>query len=514
MNFDNQNQDCHSERSEESVSPTAEILRCAQNDSPGFECAISSSAPTKLPTLLERRLTMQELQEPLEGKQFFGTLAERRAAGKELRNRVPRSGHAEWIAPAQRPEPLSLLDEQNRTRLSRLVPLRFERMSASPFTFLRGSPIVMAQDLASTPVTGIHVQICGDAHLNNFGIYATPERNQVFDVNDFDETLPGPWEWDIKRLAASAMVAGRTNGFPAAINRRAVQGCVQSYREHIWQYSNMSNIEVWYSRIDYESSLQYVNRSFRWYIDKQREKSRQRSSLQVLPKIAVQVDGQYQIKEDPPLITRLADEALREDLREMVETYRPTIQEDRQVLLSKYHYVDVAQKVVGVGSVGTRCYVVLLLGNDDNDPLVLQIKEAQQSVLERHLGPSAYANHAHRVVAGQRLMQAASDVFLGWTRADGRDYYLRQLRDMKLSVDLTTLSQEGFIEYCRFCGWALARAHARSADSAPISGYLGSSDVFDRAIVTFSETYADQTGRDHAAFVAALQARTAAKDQA
>jgi uncharacterized protein (DUF2252 family) len=447
---------------------------------------------------------VQELQAPLEGKQFSGTLAARQAAGKELRSRVPRSSHAEWAPAADRPAPISLLEEQNRSRLAHLVPLRYERMAVSPFTFLRGSAIVMAQDLASTPITGIQTQICGDAHLSNFGIYATPERNQVFDVNDFDETLPGPWEWDIKRLAASAMVAGRVNGFPAAINRRAVLNCVQSYREHMWKYSNMRNIEVWYSRIDYESSLQFVHRSFRWYIEKQREKSRLRSSLQVFPKIAVEVDGGYQIKEDPPIITRLNDKALIEKLREMVDTYRPTIQEDRQVLLSKYHYVDVAQKVVGVGSVGTRCYVVLLLGNDSNDPLVLQIKEAQPSVLERHLGPSAYPNHAHRVVAGQRLMQAASDVFLGWTRGHTRDYYIRQLRDMKLSVDLTTLIPEGFIEYCRFCGWALARAHARAGDPAPISGYLGSSDVFDRALVTFAETYADQTERDHAAFVAAL----------
>ncbi len=452
---------------------------------------------------------MQATRVPEQPEQDARSQAARRAAGKALRNRVPRSSHAEWTPAADRPDPLSLLEEQNRSRLAHLVPLRFERMAVSPFTFLRGSAIVMAQDLASTPVTGIQVQICGDAHLSNFGIYATPERNQVFDVNDFDETLPGPWEWDIKRLAASAMVAGRANGFPDAINRRAVLNCVQSYREHMWRYSEMRHIEVWYSRIDYESSLQFVRRTFRWYIDKQRDKSRQRSSLQVLPKIAVEVDGRYQIKEDPPIITRLTDEALARELEGLVDTYRPSIQEDRQVLLSKYHHVDIAQKVVGVGSVGTRCYVVLLLGNDSDDPLVLQVKEALPSVLERHLGPSVYPNHAQRVVAGQRLMQAASDVFLGWTRAGGRDYYIRQLRDMKLSVDLGTLIPEGFIEYCRFCGWALARAHARSSDSAQISGYLGASDVFDRALVVFAETYADQARRDHAAFVAAIKSRRA-----
>jgi uncharacterized protein (DUF2252 family) len=449
---------------------------------------------------------MYELKAPLLAEQNARILADRRAAGRELRNKVPRSSHAGWTPAADRPDPLSLLEEQNRSRLAHLVPLRYARMVASPFAFLRGSAVVMAQDLAATPVTGIQVQICGDAHLSNFGIYATPERNQVFDVNDFDETLPGPWEWDIKRLAASIVVAGRTNGFPAPTNRRAVLNCVQSYREHTRKYSEMRHIDVWYSRIDYESSLQFVRRTFRWYIDKQREKSRQRSSVQVFPKLTIQVDDQYQIKDDPPLITHFDDEKLAYQLRGLVEAYRPTVQEDRQVLLSKYHCVDVAQKIVGVGSVGTRCYIVLLLGNDSNDPLLLQIKEAQASVLERHLGPSSYPNHAQRVVCGQRLMQAASDLFLGWTRLDAIDFYIRQLRDMKLSVSLESLIPDGFIEYCRFCGWALARAHARSGDSAQISGYLGTRDVFDRAIATFAEIYADQTERDHAALVAAIQA--------
>jgi uncharacterized protein (DUF2252 family) len=469
------------------------------------------------------------------------TMAERRAAGKELRSKVPRSSHAEWTPATDRPNPLSLLEDQNRTRLPNLVPLRFARMSASPFTFLRGSAIVMAQDLAGTPVTGIQVQICGDAHLNNFGIYATPERNQVFDVNDFDETMPGPWEWDLKRFVASIMLAGRNNGFPSVTNRQAVLSAIQSYREHMWKYSEMRHIDVWYSRIDYESSIQFVRRTFRWYIEKQREKSRQRSHLQALPKLTVQVDGQHRIKDDPPLIMHLEDEELTQQLKDLVETYRPTVQEDRRVLLSKYRCVDLAQKVVGVGSVGTRCYVVLMMGNDSYDPLLLQIKEAQASVLERHLGPSVYPNHAQRVVNGQRLMQAASDLFLGWTRLEGNpheesqraslegiiesrlassptvhsasyaveDYYIRQLRDMKLTVDLTTLIPEGFIEYCRFCGWALARAHARSGDSAKISGYLGRSDTFDRALAAFAETYANQAERDHAEFVAVLQSNQA-----
>jgi uncharacterized protein (DUF2252 family) len=453
----------------------------------------------------ERRLIMHELQDPVQAEQDARTLAERRAAGRELRKKVPRSSHAEWAPAAERSDPLSLLEEQNCSRLPHLVPLRYQRMVASPFTFLRGSAIVMAQDLATTPVTGIQVQICGDAHLNNFGIYATPERNQVFDVNDFDETLPGPWEWDIKRLVASIVLGGRTNGFSAATNMRAVLNCVQSYREHMWKYSEMRHIDVWYSRIDYESSLQFVHPTFRWYIHKQHEKSRQRSSLQVFPKLTMQVDGQHRFKDDPPLIAHLHDEELANQLRGLVEIYRPSVQEDRQVLLSKYHCVDVAQKVVGVGSVGTRCYVVLLLGNDSNDPLLLQIKEAQASALERYLGPSSYPNHAQRVVCGQRLMQAASDLFLGWTRLGSTDYYIRQLRDRKLTVNIETLIPDGFIEYCRFCGWALARAHARSGDPAQISGYLGRSNVFARALVAFAETYANQAERDHAALVAAVQ---------
>ena len=448
---------------------------------------------------------MQELNFSSFQEQNAGTLAERRAAGKELRNRVPRSSHAQWTPAADRTSPLRLLEEQNRSRLPQLVPLRFARMAASPFAFLRGSAIVTAQDIATTPVTGINVQVCGDAHLNNFGIYATPERNQVFDVNDFDETLPGPWEWDIKRFAASIVVAGRTNNFPTAMNRRAVLSAMQSYREHMWKYSEMHYIDVWYSRIDYASSLQFVHRSFHWYIDKQRESSRQRSRLQVFPKLTMQIDGQYRIKDDPPLVVHLADEELTHQLMGLVQSYLPTLQEDRRVLLSKYRCVDVAQKVVGVGSVGTRCYIALLLGNDSSDPLLLQIKEAQPSVLERHLGPSVYLNHGQRIVNGQRLMQAASDLFLGWTRLGSTDYYIRQLRDMKLSVNLATLSPAGFIEYCRFCGWALARAHARPGDPAQISGYLGKRDVFDRALADFAETYGDQTQRDYAAFVTHVQ---------
>ena len=435
----------------------------------------------------------------------IGTVASRLAAGKALRKQLPRRSHAEWSPATDRPDPVSLLEEQNRSRLEYLVPLRFERMSVSPFTFLRGTAIVMAADLAATPVSGIRVQMCGDAHLNNFGIFATPERNQVFDLNDFDETLPGPWEWDVKRLAASIVVAGRNNAFSRDINRQAVLSCMASYRQRMWEYSQMRHLEVWYSRIDYATSLESVSSSFRWWINKQSRRATRRTHVELVPKLTQEVNGQILIKPDPPVLTRLKDDELTHLLSAMVEEYRTTLREDRHVLLGKYRYVDVVHKVVGVGSVGTRCYVALLLGSDINDPLFLQIKEARASVYEPYVGRSTFANHGQRVVMGQRLMQASSGIFLGWTRLRSIDFYIRQLRDMKLSVDISTLIEGGFIEYAKFCGWALARAHARSGDPAMISGYLGQKDVFDQAIAAFAETYADQTERDHATLVAYIK---------
>jgi uncharacterized protein (DUF2252 family) len=434
------------------------------------------------------------------------TLAERRAFGRSLRERAPRSSHAEWSPAADRPDPISLLEEQDRSRLAQFVPIRYGRMVASPFAFLRGSAVVMAGDLAPTPVTGLQVQVCGDAHLSNFGVYATPERNQVFDVNDFDETLPGPWEWDVKRLAASIVVVGRTMGFTRAMNRQAVAGCVRSYRERMWTYGEMRHIDVWYARIDPESIRRFVGRSDRSYVDKELAKARRSSSLVVFPRLTLEVDERYRIKDDPPTITHLDDEELARLLGALVEGYSESLQEDRHVLLRKYHFVDVAHKVVGVGSVGTRCYVALLMGSEKSDPLFLQVKQAQASVCEPYLGPSSYLNHAQRVVRGQYLMQAASDIFLGWTALGPIDFYVRQLRDMKLSLSVEGLSESRFVLYCELCGWALARAHARSGDPAQVSGYLGSNDTFDRAIASFVEAYADQTERDHAALLDAARA--------
>jgi uncharacterized protein (DUF2252 family) len=448
---------------------------------------------------------MGALHNPVPEKQISRTVADRRAAGRSLRKEVPRYSHEEWSPAPDRPDPISLLEEQNLSRQVQLLPIRYSRMAASPFGFLRGAAVVMAQDLAATPVTGLQVQVCGDAHLSNFGVYATAERNQVFDVNDFDETLPGPWEWDIKRLSASVIVAGRTNGFSTGTNRQAVLQCVKEYRERMWEYADMSYLDVWYARLDPTGVRRFVGRADRSFIDKELRQSRHHSDLAVFPRLTQERDGRYRIKVDPPLITRLDDDELEQRLSTLLAGYSDSLQEDRRLLLSKYRFIDIVQKVVGVGSVGTRCYIALLLGNESSDPLFLQVKEAQASVLERHLGLSTYSSHARRVVSGQRIMQAASDLFLGWTAANPFNFYVRQLRDMKLSVDISRLNSRRFIEYCRLCGWTLARAHARSGDPAEISGYLGRGNTFEQAIAAFAETYADQTMQDHAALVAAIR---------
>src|SRR5260221_6336232 len=372
-----------------------------------------------------RRQMMNALNIPLPAEPGRRTLSERSAVGRSLRERVPRSSHAAWSPAADRPDPIGLLEEQDRSRLAQFVPLRYGRIIASPFGFLRGSAVVMAGNLAATPVTGLQVQMCGDAHLSNFGVHATPERNQVFDVNDFDETLPGPWEWDVKRLAASIVVAGRTLDFTRAMNRQAVVGCVRSYRERMYKYGEMRHIDVWYDRIDPESIRQFVRRSDRSYVEKELEKARRSSSLVAFPRLTQEVDGRYRIKDDPPTIAHLDDEELAQKLGSLVEKYIEALQEDRNVLFRKYHFVDVAYKVVGVGSVGTRCYITLLMGGEEGEPLFSQVKQSPASAFEPRLGPSSYLNHAQRVVRGQYLMQAASNIFLGWTELGSINFYVR-----------------------------------------------------------------------------------------
>jgi uncharacterized protein (DUF2252 family) len=424
---------------------------------------------------------------------------------------VPRGSHAEWEPAPDRPDPVDLLEAQARDRIPDLLPIRYSRMMASPFAFMRGSAIVMAQDLASTPKSGIQSQLCGDAHLSNFGLYASPERALLFDLNDFDETLPGPWEWDVKRLAASFVVAGRDNGFDAADCREAAQTSAASYRRRMAEFSEMGELEVWYLRVGEEEAFgllsaartkktaKKVNRTVR--------KAHGHDSLQALSKLTKIVDGRRTIIDDAPLLVRIPEgDEIRVQVNAILESYKRTLQEDRRHLLDRYRFVDAARKVVGVGSVGTRAYVVLLEGRDEDDPLFLQVKEAGASVLEGHVPSSACKQHGHRVVAGQRLMQAASDIFLGWFRGPaGRDFYWRQLRDMKGSAEVERMSPEELTLYAGLCGWALARAHARSGDCVRISAYLGKSECFDVAIADFAKAYADQTERDHAALLAAVK---------
>src|SRR5215212_7321826 len=444
---------------------------------------------------------------------------QRHERGRAARRVVPRGSHAEWAPAPDRPDPVDLLEAQAMDRIQELLPIRYARMMASPFTFMRGSAIVMANDLAGTPKSGIQAQLCGDAHLLNFGAYASPERTLLFDLNDFDETLPGPWEWDIKRLAASFVVAARDNGFDAADCHAAAQAVTASYRQRMGELSEMGELEVWYSRIG-EAEIQGLLSSARAgkkttkKLSKNVQKARGRDSLQALSKLTTVVDGRRRIIDDPPLLVRIPEgDEIRAQVNAILESYKRTLQEDRRHLLERYDFVDAARKVVGVGSVGTRAYVVLLEGRDGDDPLFLQVKEAGASVLERYVESNTYEHHGHRVVAGQRLMQAASDIFLGWFRGtEGRDFYWRQLKDMKGSANVETMSSDELILYAGVCGWALARAHARSGDRVQIAGYLGKSDRFDGAIADFAEAYADQTERDHAALLEAVKSGRVASD--
>ncbi|WIG62056.1 MAG: hypothetical protein OJF49_004805 [Ktedonobacterales bacterium] len=435
------------------------------------------------------------------------TVAERQERGRALREKVPRSSHSYWVEAPDRTDPIALLESQAKTRLPDLVPIRYSRMRVSPFTFFRGSAIVMAHDLARTPITGIRTQLCGDCHLSNFGAYASPERTLMFDINDFDETLPGPWEWDMKRLAASFTVAGRGNGFTAAECREAVMTVVRSYREHMAEFAEMRDIEIWYSHVTAQNLLERLStKQQKKQLQRTITKTESRGSLQAFDKMTEIVDGRHVIASDPPLLMRIPVEDQMEELRKLIHAYQQTLRDDYRHLLQHYQFEDLARKVVGVGSVGTRCFIALMDGRDEFDPLFLQVKEAEASVLESHLPKSAYRNQGERVVAGQRLMQAASDIFLGWIRGpEGRDFYFRQLRDMKGSAEIETMTPMTMNFYASICGWALARAHARTGDPIEISAYLGVSERFDLAIASFAEAYADQTERDHKAFLAAIK---------
>jgi uncharacterized protein (DUF2252 family) len=439
-------------------------------------------------------------------------VAERYAAGRALREQASRSSQATFEPAADRPDPVGMLEEEAKTRLPDLVPIRYGRMAVSPFTFLRGAAAVMAADLAGTPASGIRVEACGDCHLSNFGIFATPERNLVFDLNDFDETLPAPFEWDVKRLAASLVVAGRSVGHSRKDCATAVRSCVEWYRTKMLGYAPMGHLDIWYSRIDVDAIREALQPQLSGRatkrLDKTVGKAQTRTSLGSLAKFAEPVNGSYRIKDAPPLIQHVDLPNLDELIESAIEQMRQSLADDRRRLLDRYTFVDLALKVVGVGSVGTRAFMVLLIGKSDRDPLFLQFKEAEASVLEPYAGASEYAHHGQRVVCGQRLSQAASDIFLGWVNGplDERiHYYFRQLRDMKGSFEIEGSAPAGFILYAQVCGAALARAHARSGDAAMIAGYLGSRDTFDRAMVEFAEAYADQTERDHAGLVEAIR---------
>jgi uncharacterized protein (DUF2252 family) len=430
--------------------------------------------------------------------------------GKRLREKCPRSLHAVWNAPANRRDPLRLLEESNKGRLPELIPIRYGRMVRTPFTFYRGAALNMAADLAVTPATGMRVQACGDCHLLNFGDFATPERRVIFDINDLDETLPAPWEWDVKRLAASFVLACRSNGFGKDRAHDAALSCVRSYRERMAEYSQMSALDVWYARIDVEEVLPTIrDKEARQRHEKLLAKARARSVLEHdFPRLAAMSGRRPTIKDSPPLIYHPHERGVRELLvrtRAAFAGYRESVQEDRRALIDRYELKDIAIKVVGVGSVGTFCAVALLMASE-SDPLFLQVKEARRSVLEAYAGKTIYTNHGQRVVNGYRLMQSASDIFLGWTKGElGRHFYVRQLKDMKVGPLVELFTPGVMTQYAEICGWTLARAHARSGAPAQISGYLGKSDAFDKAIATFSIAYADQSERDHAVLEKAVR---------
>ena len=438
---------------------------------------------------------------------------ERMAEGRAESASVPLDAHGEWATPDGRPDPVGILEAQNATRVPELVPIRHGRMIVSPFTFYRGSAAIMASDLSSTPATGLRVQCCGDAHLSNFGVFAAPDRQVVFDLNDFDETLPAPFEWDVKRLVASLVVAARGNGHRHKEQRAAARGAAARYRTTMAKAAEMRFLDVWYTRFDADEVLAELSstadKAAIKAAKKGLRKAQKRTSLGSLSKFAVRVDGGYRIKQQPPVIVR-PSETMSEDFERIVAQgltdYASSLAPDRRVVLDHYHYEDFARKVVGVGSVGTEAMMVLLMGDRDDDPLFLQIKEATTSVLAPHAGASEYDHQGARVVHGQRIVQAASDAFLGWFTGAGdahREFYVRQLRDMKGSADVESMTPAGLATYGELCGATLARAHARTGDAAKITGYLGDDDVFDHALERFAVAYADQNDADYAAFTQA-----------
>jgi uncharacterized protein (DUF2252 family) len=449
------------------------------------------------------------------------TVDERAARGKAARSEVPRSGHGDWAPDGNRADPIALLEEQAESRVPELVPIRYGRMVASPFAFFRGAAYVLASDLALSPQSGIRAQLCGDAHLSNFGGFAAPDRTLVFDLNDFDETLPGPWEWDVKRLAASIEVAGRARNFSAKQRRRIVRASIAAYRTAMRDFAAMKTMDIWYSRLaasdlaEQFSSQVAPSRVKRF--EKTVAKAKAKDSSRAFNRLTHSVNGAARITAEPPLITPVEDllpgaaaDELDESMRAILKSYAGTLSGDRRRLLSRFSYAHSARKVVGVGSVGTRAWVILMTGRDSGDPLFLQAKEAQASVLAPFAGKSDFKNEGQRVVEGQRLMQAASDTFLGWVHVTGidnrpRDFYVRQLWDWKTSADIDTMPPDTMHVYGRLCGWTLARAHARSGDAIAIGAYLGGGSSFDKALTRFAEAYADQNERDHRALVEAIE---------
>jgi uncharacterized protein (DUF2252 family) len=456
---------------------------------------------------------------PGHAKLQSGESAER---GRAARRTTPRSAHGDWAPVPDRPDPIAVLAVQAASRVQELVPIRYGRMLVSPFTFYRGAAAVMAADLAATPNSGIVVQACGDAHISNFGGFAAPDRRLVFGPNDFDETLPGPWEWDVKRMAASVEIAGRDVGLPAERRRGLVTACVREYRERMRGFADESHLDVWYERLTASELVEHFGGTLgdrsRIVFAKPFAKARRKTSLRAVTRLTERVHGELRFRSVPPLLvplreafdeTHAKDEA--EYVRELIDEYAASLDEDRRYLFETYRFVDMARKVVGVGSVGTRASVFLLVGRGGKDPLVLQAKEAQASVLEPYLGASEFGSHGERVVRGQRISQAASDIFLSWQRSMGldgqeHDFYVRQLWDWKASIDLSTISESGLHAYTRACGWSLARSHARSGDRLAIAAYLGTGSSFDKAIARFSAAYADQNELDHQRLAMAVAA--------